>query len=80
LIFPDVCVLKTNEVIGTKDQLIRKILSADEEAEDPVIQPFQSLEAVDSHKLTNYWKWYFAKDVYPIRGFHDKYEPYFIVE
>ena len=38
------------------------------------------LESSDAHRLTNYWKWYYATDPYDVYGFIDKYEPYIVVE
>lgn len=37
------------------------------------------LESSESHKLTNYWKWYSADSAYRVVGFSDKYEPYLLL-
>lgn len=46
--------------------------------DDPDIVPFQMFEAPQSHQLTNYFKWYSSSSAYHVRGFGDKFEPYFI--
>jgi len=48
--------------------------------EEPIVQPFRLLESSDAHRLTNYWKWYYATHPYDVYGFQDKYEPYIVVE
>ena len=61
--------------ITSKANLVSMILK-----DDPDIQPFQMFEAPQSHQLTNYFKWYSSSSAYPVRGFGDKFEPYFIAE
>ncbi|CAG2166616.1 unnamed protein product [Oppiella nova] len=48
--------------------------------EEPMVQPFRLLESSDAHRLTNYWKWYYETNAYPVMGFLDKYEPYIVAE
>jgi hypothetical protein len=38
------------------------------------------IESTDAHRLTDYWKWFYANEPYKIYGFSDKYEPYIVVE
>lgn len=37
-------------------------------------------ESTDAHRLTDYWKWYYANSHYQISSFSDKYEPYVVIE
>jgi glycosyltransferase-like protein LARGE len=37
------------------------------------------LESPESHKLTNYWKWYSSERPYPVISYSDKYEPYLLL-
>lgn len=38
-------------------------------------------ESKEAHCLTDYWKWYYTAGPYTLSTrFHDKYEPYIIVE
>ena len=63
------------DVVQSKTELIQLIFR-----EDPLVQPFQSYDDPENHKLTNYFKWYYSNKMYPVRGFSDMFEPYLIVE
>ena len=67
---------KEDPILKSKDELIQLI-----HRDDPMIEPFRLHESNEVHGLTNYWKWYHTNGPYNITyRFHDKYEPYIIVE
>lgn len=67
---------KVDPVLKSKDELIQLI-----QADEPLVQPFRFFESNEAHGLTNYLKWYHANEPYYIlTKYHDKYEPYIIVE
>ncbi|RWS31574.1 uncharacterized protein B4U80_07653 [Leptotrombidium deliense] len=66
---------KEDEIPKKKEELMQLIMR-----DDPLVQPFRISESVDSHKLTNYWKWYISNRPYYVFGYSDKYEPYLILE
>ncbi|OTF70651.1 hypothetical protein BLA29_000363, partial [Euroglyphus maynei] len=67
---------KEDPILKSKDELIQMI-----HRDDPMIEPFRLHESNEVHGLTDYWKWYHANRPYNITyKFHDKYEPYIIVE
>ncbi|XP_015920345.1 xylosyl- and glucuronyltransferase LARGE2 [Parasteatoda tepidariorum] len=59
----------------TKEELLQLL-----HREDPFIAPFRISESSDSHKNTDYWKWYRADKLYSLSMFCDKYEPYVILQ
>ena len=67
---------KNDPILKNKEELIELI-----HRDEPVLQPFRFVESNEAHSLTDYWKWYYAKGPYRVNAkFHDKYEPYIIVE
>jgi glycosyltransferase-like protein LARGE len=45
----------------TKEEFMQLIFR-----EDPIIQPFRIIESVESHRLTNYWRWYISNKAYEV--------------
>lgn len=45
----------------TKEEFMQLIFR-----EEPIIQPFRIVESIESHRLTNYWKWYIANKPYRV--------------
>jgi hypothetical protein len=70
-----ISVTRQEETVNSKAELIQLIFR-----DDPLVQPFQSYDAPESQKLTNYFKWYQSSSAYQLHGFADKYQPYFIME
>ncbi|XP_054162377.1 xylosyl- and glucuronyltransferase LARGE2s-like [Oppia nitens] len=66
---------KDDPIPKNKEELMQLI-----HRQTPIVQPFRQFESSDAHRLTNYWKWYYATDTYPVMAFQDKYEPYIVVE
>ncbi|XP_076310185.1 xylosyl- and glucuronyltransferase LARGE1-like [Tachypleus tridentatus] len=48
--------------------------------EDAFVQPFRISESSESHRLTDYWKWYRTDKPYKVHTFSDKFEPYIVLE
>ncbi|XP_067137942.1 glycosyltransferase-like protein gnt14 [Centruroides vittatus] len=66
---------KRDNVPQTKEELLQLL-----HREDPFILPFRLSESAESHRLTDYWKWYRADRIYQVHGYSDKYEPYLVVQ
>lgn len=45
----------------TKEEFMQLIFR-----EEPIIQPFRIIESIESHRLTNYWKWYISNKPYAV--------------
>lgn len=58
----------------TKEELLQLL-----HREEPFILPFRISESSESHRITDYWKWYRADKSYSLNTFCDKYEPYVIL-
>ncbi|KAG8189592.1 hypothetical protein JTE90_023660 [Oedothorax gibbosus] len=58
----------------TKEELLQLL-----HREEPFILPFRISESSESHRITDYWKWYRADKPYILSSFCDKYEPYVIL-
>ncbi|XP_055927161.1 xylosyl- and glucuronyltransferase LARGE2s-like [Argiope bruennichi] len=58
----------------TKEELLQLL-----HREEPFILPFRISESSESHRITDYWKWYRADKAYSLNTFCDKYEPYVIL-
>lgn len=68
---------KDDPIIASKDELIELIHREDHQS----LQPFRQMESMESHSLTDYACWYTTNVAYNLTArFHDKYEPYIIVE
>lgn len=68
---------KDDPTIESKDELIELIHREDHHS----LQPFRQMESMESHALTDYARWYTTNVPYNLTTqFHDKYEPYIIVE
>lgn len=67
--------LKRDSIPQTKEELMQLL-----HTKEPFIQPFRLLSSPESHRLTNYYKWYQANKPYPVHTFNDKYEPYLILQ
>ncbi|RWS16148.1 Gyltl1B protein-like protein, partial [Dinothrombium tinctorium] len=66
---------KDDGIPKVKEELMQLVMR-----EDPLVQPFRIQESIDSHKSTNYWKWYVTSRPYNVLEYADKYEPYLILE
>lgn len=66
---------KSDSVPQTKEELLQLL-----HREDPFILPFRMTESSESHRITDYWKWYRADKPYAISSFSDKYEPYVVLQ
>ncbi|XP_054708905.1 xylosyl- and glucuronyltransferase LARGE2s-like [Uloborus diversus] len=66
---------KSDSAPHTKEELLQLL-----HREEPFILPFRRTESSESHRVTDYWKWYRADKLYPLQTFCDKYEPYIILQ
>ncbi|XP_035694904.1 LARGE xylosyl- and glucuronyltransferase 2-like isoform X2 [Branchiostoma floridae] len=48
-------------------------------ADDANILPFRSVESPESHRPTDYQRWYAEEQVYPVSTYQDKFEPYLVL-
>ncbi|XP_035209861.1 LARGE xylosyl- and glucuronyltransferase 2-like isoform X2 [Stegodyphus dumicola] len=65
---------KSDNAPQTKEELLQLL-----HREEPFILPFRISESSESHRITDYWKWYRADKPYVLNTFCDKYEPYIVL-
>lgn len=66
---------KSDNAPQTKEELLQLL-----HREEPFILPFRISESSESHRNTDYWKWYRADKPYSLKAFCDKYEPYIVLQ
>uniref|UniRef100_A0A2R5LLI6 Putative transferase transferring glycosyl groups n=2 Tax=Ornithodoros turicata TaxID=34597 RepID=A0A2R5LLI6_9ACAR len=66
---------KSDGVPQSKDELMQLL-----HRQDPFVQPFRQDVTPDSHRMTDYWKWYRTDRPYQVSSFSDKYEPYVVLK
>ena len=50
-----------DSISKTKEEFMQLIFR-----DEPIIQPFRIVESIESHRLTNYWKWYISNKAYKV--------------